>query len=86
VRKGANKAPITKGKQTMNTLAKLLASIAALVAASALFWIAYNGVQIQHTGYVHSIFRTDPLEELKVSAKVDLDHSGQITETQLQYR
>ena len=78
----------------MNTLAKLLASIAALVAASALFWIAYKGVQIRHRGNVDAIlnFRTDPFEELKIkvdldhSGRVYLDHSGQITETQLQYR
>jgi hypothetical protein len=33
----------------MNTLAKLIASTAALIAALALGWMAYFGVQIQHT-------------------------------------
>jgi hypothetical protein len=34
----------------MNTLAKLIASIAALVASLALPWIAKDGVTVRHTG------------------------------------
>ena len=34
----------------MNTLAKLIASIAALVASFAVAWIAKDGVNVHHTG------------------------------------
>jgi hypothetical protein len=33
----------------MNTLAKLIASVAALIASLALAWIAWNGVTVQHS-------------------------------------
>jgi hypothetical protein len=34
---------------SMNTLAKLIASVAALIASLALAWIAWNGVTVQHS-------------------------------------
>jgi len=34
----------------MNTLAKLIASIAALIASLALAWIAKDGVKVHHAG------------------------------------
>jgi len=34
----------------MNTLAKLIASLAALIASLALAWIAKDGLIMQHTG------------------------------------
>jgi len=45
----------------MNTLAKLIASIAALITSPALAWMAYNGVVIQHGGVLRLQHHTDTL-------------------------
>jgi hypothetical protein len=42
----------------MNALAKLIAAIAALIAALALAWIAVKGVDVRHTVYAGN-YRVD---------------------------
>jgi hypothetical protein len=44
----------------MNTLAKLIASIAALVASLALAWMAKNGVSV--TGSISGYYQAPPIE------------------------
>jgi hypothetical protein len=45
----------------MNTLAKLIASIAALIASLTLAWIARDGVEIHHKGSVDAELSFAPM-------------------------
>jgi hypothetical protein len=45
----------------MNSLAKLIAAIAVLIASVALAWIARYGVEIRHTGGIDAELSTRPM-------------------------